>query len=143
MARHGGKQGGRPKGRKNDATIAETIEKEVLREKLRAKVAKALDPMTDAQIDNATGIKHLMLRDPKTGKFERVKDEAGIDTALKSEGEAMWIYTKDPSTQAFTDLMNRTLDKPAETVNATVTVEASELLARLDAGRQRAAGRKR
>src|SRR5262249_26930398 len=25
-----------------------------------------------------------------------------------------WIYTKDPSVQAFTDLMNRCIDKPSE-----------------------------
>ena len=76
-----------------------------------------------AQIDNAMGIKHLMMRDPKTGKFERVaKDatdpkvaEAQIDAALTS-GNSFWIYTKDPSVQAFTDLMNRALDKPTEQV---------------------------
>ena len=64
-----------------------------------------------AQIDNAMGIKHLMMRDPKTSKFERVaKDatdpkvaEAQIDAALAS-GNSVWIYTKDPSVQAFTEL---------------------------------------
>jgi hypothetical protein len=30
-------------------------------------------------------------------------------------GNASWIYTKDPSVQAFTDLMNRALDKPGRT----------------------------
>ena len=64
-----------------------------------------------------------MMRDPKTGKFERVaKDatdpqvaEAQIDEALAS-GNSFWIYSKDPSVQAFTDLMNRALDKPTEQV---------------------------
>lgn len=81
---------------------------------MRQRVNAALDPMLDSQIANATGIAHLMLRDPKTGKFERVTDEAGIDEALKSDGQAVWIYTKDPSVQAWTDLANRALDKPAE-----------------------------
>jgi len=36
-----------------------------------------------------------------------------IDAALASNN-AVWIYTKDPSVQACTDLMNRALDKPAE-----------------------------
>src|SRR5215813_10870068 len=63
------------------------------------------------------GIKHLMMRDPKTSKFERVAKnatdpkvaEAQIDAALAS-GNSFWIYTKDPSVQAFTDLMNRALN---------------------------------
>jgi|SRR5262249_32038655 len=63
------------------------------------------------------------MRDPKTGKFERVaKDatdpkvaEAQIDAAL-AFGNSFWIYTKDPSVQAFMDLMNRALDKPTEQV---------------------------
>jgi hypothetical protein len=118
-ARENGKKGGRPKGSKDPHTLT----KELQREALRAHVAPHIPSMTDAQIEAAKGIKHLMLRDPKTGKFERVKDEDGIDKALKSEGEAVWIYTKDPSTAAYTDVMNRTLDKPAEqdqTVNVNV-----------------------
>jgi hypothetical protein len=57
-----------------------------------------------------------MRRDPKTGKFERITGDAKqIDKALKSNN-ACWIYTKDPNVQAFTDLMNRAIDKPAEHV---------------------------
>ena len=41
--------------------------------------------------------------------------EAQIDAALAS-GNLFWIYTKDHSVQAFTDLMNRALDKPTEQV---------------------------
>ena len=64
--------------------------------------------------DNVTGIRHLMMRDPKTGQFERVTGSAAqIDKALKSKN-AFWIYTKDPNVQAFTDLLNRAIDKPAE-----------------------------
>ena len=66
--------------------------------------------------DNVLGIRHLMMRDPKTGKFERITGDAKqIDKALKSKN-ACWIYTKDPNVQAFTDLMNRAIDKPAEHV---------------------------
>ena len=62
------------------------------------------------------GIKHLMMRDPKTGKFERITGDAKqIDKALKTK-TAFWIYTKDPNVQAFTDLLNRALDKPSEHV---------------------------
>src|SRR5262249_53234109 len=40
---------------------------------------------------------------------------AQIDAALAS-GNAAFIYTKDPNVSAFTDLMNRALDKPVEPV---------------------------
>ena len=114
--KHGGNQGGRPKGRKNAATLS----KELAREAQRLMITEHLRPLTEAHVNNAIGIKHLMLRDPKTGKFERVKDEEGIDAALKSDGEAVWIYTKDPSVEAFKTLMDRALDKPVEQIQADV-----------------------
>ena len=62
----------------------------------------------------AIGIRHLMMRDPKTGKLERITGNAKqIDKAIKSKN-ACWIYTKDPNIAAFTDLLNRAIDKPAE-----------------------------
>jgi hypothetical protein len=56
-----------------------------------------------------------MMRDPRNGKCERITDVEHIDEALKTD-TACWIYTKDPNVQAFTDLLNRALDKPAEYV---------------------------
>ena len=103
---------GRPRGRKELKTLA----KEEAREFLRQMVTAELEPMARAQIDNAKGLKHLMMRDPKTGQFERVTGSAAqIDKALKSKN-AFWIYTKDPNVQAFTDLMNRCIDRPSEHV---------------------------
>lgn len=113
----GGKRpgAGKPKGYK----APKTLEKLEAREFLRKYITAKLQPLADAQIDNALGIRHLMMRDPATGKFERVTGEpAQIDEALKSDN-AFWIYTKDPSVQAFTDLLNRALDKPAEQVKVT------------------------
>jgi hypothetical protein len=96
--------------------MLKTLEKEAAREFVRQKITERLEPLIDAQIDNAVGIRHLMMRDPKTGKFERVTGGVEqIDEALKSNN-VCWIYTKDPSVQAFTDLLNRALDKPAEQV---------------------------
>ena len=43
-----------------------------------------------------------------------------MDAALAT-GRSFWLFTKDPSIQAFTDLMNRSLDKPTEQVQMTVT----------------------
>src|SRR5262249_6426886 len=88
---------------------------------------------------------HLMMRDPKTGKFERIaKDvddpkvaEAQIDAALASNN-AVWIYTKDPSVQAFTDLMNRALDKPTEQIQLSSELNLhTEVCEKLEAERQR------
>ena len=109
-----------PKGYKT----RKTIEKERAREVAREIITEHLEELLDAQIKNAIGIRHLLMRDPATGKLKRVGSDsndaeltnAQIDVALKT-GDAFWIYTKDPSVAAFTDLMNRALDKPAPHVN--------------------------
>jgi len=111
---HGGKRAGagRPHGTKNE----NTLEKAQARELARQMITARLGSLLEAQLDNAEGIRHLMMRDPKTGKFERVTGDAKqIDKALKSKN-ACWIYTKDPNVQAYTDLLNRAIDKPAEHV---------------------------
>lgn len=105
---------GPKKGSKNKATLS----KEAAREVLRQRVLKDMEPMVAAQIAHAQGISHFMLRDKKTGKFERVTELTQIERALNDEdaeeGSTYYIWTKDPSVQAFTDLMNRALDKPKE-----------------------------
>ena len=111
---HGGARpgGGRPRGKK----MLKTLEKEQAREYVRQMVTARLGSLLEAQLDNAEGIRHLMMRDPKTGKFERITGDAKqIDKALKSKN-ACGIYTKDPNVQAYTDLLNRAIDKPAEHV---------------------------
>src|SRR5215831_252768 len=102
MANGGRRPGaGRPRGVKS----ANTLEKAAARELVRQKVTARLGSLLEAQLDNAQGIRHLMMRDPKTGKFERITGDAEqIDKALKSKN-ACWIYTKDPNVQAFTDLL--------------------------------------
>src|SRR5215471_14896600 len=117
MNGHGGKREGAgwPKGKKWPSTLR----KEEARELVRQYVTERLPQFLDAMSDNITGIRHLMMRDPKTGKFERITGDAKqIDKALKTTN-AVWIYTKDPNVQAFTDLLNRCIDKPAEHVQVT------------------------
>lgn len=102
---------GKPKGYKAPATIT----KEMAREALRQTVLKHMDGMLSAQIAHAKGIGHLYTRD-KAGKFSKIENQAQIDQLL-TEGEEdkdYWIFSKDPSVQAFTDLLNRALDKPKE-----------------------------
>ena len=103
---------GKPRGVKWPSTLR----KEEAREKVRQFITEHIGEFLEAMADSILGIRHLMMRDPKTGKFERITGDAKqIDKALKTK-TAFWVYTKDPSIQAFTDLMNRALDKPAEHV---------------------------
>jgi len=67
--------------------------------------------LIDAQMANAEGIKYLVVRDAKSGKFLRVSE--GVAKLADGE-ELIEVWEKDPSIQAFSDLMNRALDKPKE-----------------------------
>jgi hypothetical protein len=105
-SRLNGRKGGRPKGRRSQATL----DKEAAREFVRQTITKALGPLITSQLANAQGLKYLVTRDKKTGKFIRV----GEAMARQSGEETIEVWEKDPSVQAFTDLLNRALDKPKE-----------------------------
>lgn len=140
MARGGKREGaGAKKGSKHAATLS----KEEARELLRQRVLKDMEPMVAAQVAHAQGISHFMLRDKKTGKFERITELAQIEAALNAddaeEGSSYYIWTKDPSVQAFTDLMNRALDKPKEQAQEIQLSGDEALIGALLAGRKRAA----
>ena len=102
---------GKPKGYKAPATL----DKLAAREFVRQRVTAALGPMLDAQIAHARGVGHVFTRD-RHGKYTRIEDADEIAALLENgaEGETFHIYAKDPSVQAFTDLLNRALDKPKE-----------------------------
>ena len=110
---------GRPAGQK----MQKTLEKEAAREFVRQMVTDNLAPMLKAQIAHASGVQHFFLRDPSTGQFKRITDPDEIEAALNApnagEGSTYWIFSKDPNVQAFTDLLNRALDKPTEQVHVT------------------------
>lgn len=131
--------GARPNsGPKKGFKFPATIEKEEARKALRAMVIANMHAMTDAQIANAQGIRHFMLR-RDDGTFERSDDPEAIVKALNSGDEtSFYIFTKDPSVQAYTDLMNRALDKPTEHVDLNVTSD-DERVKRLTHARQRLA----
>lgn len=112
------KTGGKPKGYKAPATLS----KEQAREAVRLIVLKHMDGLLSAQIAHAQGLKYLVARNKKTGKFERVSAERMehlLASDSDSELETIEVWDKDPSVQAFTDLMNRALDKPAEQIKHT------------------------
>lgn len=105
------KKRGRPKGTK----LAKTIEKEIAHEHLRQMVLANMRPLVERQMANCMGIGHMYTRD-KHGRYTRIEDEAKVWEMLQTgvEGEQFWIFTKDPSVSAFTDLMNRAIGKPVE-----------------------------
>ncbi len=118
----GGKRpgAGRPPGTPNPGTLS----KEQARDALRAIVIRDMDALVSAQLANAKGLKYLVARNAKTGKFERVTPEM-LESASDELQERIEVWEKDPSVQAFTDLMNRALDKPKEQeqdVNAKVAI---------------------
>ena len=116
---HGGKRtgAGKPKG----TLWPTTIRKQQMREKLLALVEAEVEPIVKAQIANAKGLDHFFLRDEKTKQFVKIDDPKTIEVALNcgDEGSYYWIHTKDPSTQAFTALMDRSIDKPIEQLELT------------------------
>lgn len=114
----GGRPGaGRPKGSKN----ASTVDREAARDRLTERVYAELDPLIDAQLANARGIKYLVVRNKKTGKFVRVTQAMARrrQEALKADEEIIEVWEKDACVQAFTDLLNRTLGKPVDAIDLT------------------------
>jgi hypothetical protein len=106
----GGKRAGA--GRKKGVA---TLDKEMARALLRTLVTAKMTPMVEAQIANAQGIKYLVVRERKTGKFVRLA-KGDLEAELAAGEELVEVWEKDPSIQAFSDLMNRLLDKPAESL---------------------------
>ncbi len=107
--------GARPNsGPKKGAKYAPTLSKEAARDALRQIVLEHIGEMTAAQIAHAKGLSYLVGRD-KVGKFKKLtSEEAELALAGESEYTLIEVWAKDPSVQAFTDLMNRALDKPKE-----------------------------
>lgn len=104
-------------GIKKGQKHASTITKEQAREALRQVVLKEMEDLCAAQIAHAKGLKYLVTRNAKTGKFERVtkeRMEALLESGDEKALETIEVWDKDPSVQAFTDLMNRALDRPKE-----------------------------
>lgn len=113
-SRVNGLKGGLRKGYK----YKNTLDKDVQRDRLRKLICDKLEPLAQAQIEHALGVKYLVLRNPD-GTYTRATNEEQLNKALEAGAEQIRIYTQAPSTAAFTDLMNRALDKPAEQLRVT------------------------
>ena len=108
--------GARPNsGPKKGTKYAPTVSKAEAREAHRRVIEKFALRMIRSQVAAAIGIGHVYSRD-QHGKFTRIENEAVAHQLLTegTEGKDYWIFLKDPSTAAFTDLMNRAFDKPKE-----------------------------
>lgn len=121
--------GARPNsGPKKGTKYAPTLTKEQARDALRQVVLENMRDMVEAQISHSRGLKYLVAREQKTGKFTRLT-QAQTEKILAGESDEfafIEVWEKDPSVQAFTDLMNRALDKPKEQeqdVNANVALK--------------------
>jgi len=120
-----------------------TLDKAAAREFVRQRVCAELGPLLDAQIAHAVGLKYLVTRDKHTGKFIRVTEAMARHKQAEADNEEIIeVWEKDPSVPAFTDLMNRALDKPKEQEQAIiVTGELTLVSQRLLAARKRLAAR--
>lgn len=129
-----------PKGTK----CRKTLEKEAARELVRQMVTRHLEPMIASQVANAIGIKYLVVRQKSSGKFVRVTEAmARARQALDPDEEIIEVWEKDPSVQAFSDLLNRAIDKPKEQEQQIVVSGEIDLISKLHAGRERAAKAKK
>lgn len=124
--------GARPNsGPKKGAKYRSTRSKEEGREALRQIVMREMEALVGAQVANAKGLSYLVVRDRVSGKFVRVP--SGAADKLDPTQEVIEIWEKDPSVQAFTDLLNRALDKPKEQeqeVSVRHTVDIVDILRR-------------
>lgn len=101
-----------------------------LRQQMRLKeqVAAAQDRMTEGQIAAAAGIKYLVARNKKGGTFKHLTEEGAkaILSGQDKENEIVEEWEKPPSPQAYAYLMDQTIGKPANVVEATVTLKLGE-----------------
>ena len=131
---HGGKRPGA--GGKKGVKRPGTLSKEMAREALRVIVTQHMQEMTEAQVAAAKGLKYLMARNKRGGEFKPVTREQIEGGILKREDTIIEVWDKQPSTAAYTDLMNRALDKPKEQPQE-IDLRVTDLDARIETGRKR------
>lgn len=126
------------RGPKKGAVYKPTLDKIAAREAARQIITRHLEPMIGRQIAHAMGIGHVYTRD-KGGKFRKIENEAEVERLLTTgeESKDYWIFMKDPSVDAFRELLNRALDRPKEQEQEFKLTGEESLIAALLAGRQR------
>jgi hypothetical protein len=107
--RHGGKRPGA--GRKKGDKWA-GLEAKEYRRMYRERVGPRFREVVDAQLANALGLSHLVVRGPD-GKFVRV-EQSDVLSRLAPGETRVEIWLRDPSQQAAQDILNRVMEKPKE-----------------------------
>ena len=110
-----GKKGGRPVGT-TGIKHQSTITKEQARDAVRSLVIDKLRPLVEAQIAHASGLSYVVGRERTSGKFVKLTQQQVEDTINGTDDQFVMleVWQKEPSVQAFSDLLNRALDKPKE-----------------------------
>ena len=108
----GGKQpgAGRPQGSLNQSTI----KKQAIRDYFLKRFTEDAAEMYEAQKAQACGTKFMVTRDPKNGKFVPVTEEQAKLFIETGQGHVLEIWDRPPSTQAFTAIADRAIDRPTE-----------------------------
>ena len=132
MAAQGKNKGGRPKTW--DALRAH--------DRLREMVFAEQDKMTAAQIEAAKGVKYLVARNKKGGKFTHLTEEMAklILSGEDQENEIVEEWEKLPNVQAYAYLIDQAVGKSTEVqeINLTVDARADRVLA----ARKRTSGKR-
>ncbi len=108
---HGGKRAGagKPKGYKHQ----HTLDKAYHREQLQRFVFERLHPILEATAASARGVQHFVLRDKK-GKFEKVTSAEAAIAAMNDPEAVYEFWTRDPSVQAASYLIDQAMDKASQ-----------------------------
>lgn len=110
--------GARPNsGPKKGSKFRRTLEKAAAKEMLRKLLTAKLEPVADALVSRAVGVRYFVTRNKKTGKYELVTNPEQVVAALNSEDDQTGeFYTDKPDTAAIRELFDRTLDRAPQPV---------------------------
>lgn len=120
-----------------------TLNKEVAREEARAFIQAHMPRMLSAQVENACGLAHLMIRN-QDGTWRQAPDEmtgAEVAAVLNGDPNRYYIAMKDPNTQVFNTLAAYAWDKPKEQeqdINLKGSFDVVEILRQRQARRRKA-----
>jgi hypothetical protein len=107
--------GARPNtGPKKGSHHKATLDKLAQKEAFRQVVFKHQEALLSSAIASAKGIQHFVLRDKKTGKFEKVTSEQAAIAVMNDPESVYEFWTRDPSIAAFAYLFDQALDKAAQ-----------------------------
>lgn len=105
------------RGPKKGVKYAKTLEKAEAKERLRQLLTAKLEPVANALVSRACGVRYFVTRNKKTGKFEMVTNPDKVIDALNQEDEESGeFYTAIPDTAAIRELFDRTLDRAPQPV---------------------------